>query len=440
MPRQTALLFLTAVCWLSTEPTRATDLDSTEQQLVRWIAEHSDQALALLEQVVNINSGTMNFEGVRRVGAVFADEFDDLGFETEWLNGASFERAGHFVARWRGGGSGDRPHFLLIGHLDTVFEPDSPFQSFERLGESEARGPGTTDMKGGNVIMLYALRSLESVGALDDMNVTVIMTGDEESSGRPLEAARAALIEAAQAADVAIGFEDGDGDPRTAVISRRGSGVWKLDVEAKPAHSSQIFQPEVGAGAIFEAARILSEFRQGLAGEKDLTFNPGVILGGTELAFDAGAARGSAFGKNNVIAGHAVVTGDLRATSPAQYQRATQRMREIAADHLPQTEAEITFSPSYPPMAASDGNRRLLALYDRVSRDLGYGPVVAVNPRNAGAADVSFAAEFVGMALDGIGLMGKGGHTIDETADLSTLPMQTQRAALLMLRLAPGSE
>ncbi len=440
MPRQTALLFLTAVCWLSTAPTRATDLDSTEQQLVRWIAEHSDQALALLEQVVNINSGTMNFEGVRRVGAVFADEFDDLGFETEWLDGASFERAGHFVARWRGGGSGDRPHFLLIGHLDTVFEPDSPFQSFERLGVSEARGPGTTDMKGGNVIMLYALRSLESVGALDDLDVTVIMTGDEESSGKPLEAARAVLIEAAQAADVAIGFEDGDGDPRTAVISRRGSGVWKLDVKGKPAHSSQIFQPEVGAGAIFEAARILSAFRQGLAGEKDLTFNPGVILGGTELEFDAGAGRGSAFGKNNVIAGHAVVTGDLRATSLAQYQRATQRMREITANHLPQTEAEITFSPSYPPMAASEGNRRLLALYDRVSRDLGYGPVVAVNPRNAGAADVSFAAEFVEMAIDGIGLMGKGGHTVDETADLSTLPMQTERAALLMLRLARGSE
>lgn len=420
-------------------PTSTAALDSRESRLVEWVAEHEAEALALLERLVNINSGTMNFAGVREVGEVLAREFEPLGFATEWVDGEPFGRAGHLVARRMGATTAERIHVLLIGHLDTVFEPDSPFQRFERLDEHHGRGPGATDMKGGNVVMLFALAALDSVGALDDLDVTVILTGDEERSGRPLDLARAVLVEAAKRADVAIGFEDGDGDPKTAVISRRGSGSWTLEVTAKPAHSSQIFQPEVGAGAIYEAARILSGFREGLADEEDLTFNPGVILGGTDVEFDGVEARGTAFGKNNVIAEHAVVTGDLRATSPAQYERAKETMLQVVSAHLPQTAAELSFSPSYPAMAASDGNRRLLELYDRVSRDLGHGPVAAVNPRNAGAADVSFAAEFVEMALDGVGLMGTGGHTVDEVADLRTLPIQTQRAAVLLLRLAASS-
>jgi len=111
-------------------------------------------------------------------------------------------------------------------------------------------------------------------------------------------------------------------------------------------------------------------------------------------------------------------------------------MRAIVAEHLPGTSATITFSDGYPPLAPTDGNRRLLSLYDAASRDLGFGPVRPVDPEAAGAADVSFTAGLVDMAIDGLGLMGSGGHTVDETADLSTLPSQTQRAALLMYRIA----
>lgn len=408
--------------------------EPVEERIVTWVEEHNDQALALVERTVNINSGTLNFEGVRRVGDILAEELEALGFETEWIDGTDFGRAGHLVARRSGEPGGLQT--LLIGHLDTVFEPDSPFQRYRRLDEDRARGPGVTDMKGGNVVMLHALRALQAVEVLDELNVTVVLTGDEERSGRPLDSARAVLVDAARQADVAIGFEDGDGNPQTAVIARRGSGSWRLEVNGKPAHSSQIFQPEIGAGAIYEASRVLTAFREGLSDEKDLTFNPGVILGGTDVDFDGAEAKGSAFGKNNVIAEHALVLGDLRAVSPEQYDRATAKMRAIVMDHLPHTEAKITLSPSYPPMGATPANRELLALYDEVSRDLGFGPVEAVNPRNAGAADVSFAAGHVAMALDGIGLMGTGGHTVDETADLTTLPMQTQRAAVLLLRLA----
>jgi glutamate carboxypeptidase len=404
-----------------------------EHAIIAHVDAHNAEALALLERAVNINSGTQNFAGVREVGKLFAAELDGLGFTTRWVDGTPFKRAGHLVAE-RG-----RPgrRFLLIGHLDTVFEADSPFQKFVRVNERQARGPGIIDMKGGNVIIVQTLKALHAAGALERMHVTVVMTGDEEASGDPQDAARAALVAAAKGVDVAIGFEDGAGDPRTAVIGRRGTTAWTLTVTGKPAHSSQIFRPDIGYGAIFEAARILNVFRETLAGEPHLTFNPALIVGGTKAELDVTQARGSAFGKDNVIPEHAIVSGDLRALSVEQFAQARKRMEAIvASSSLAQTKASIAFDEGYPPLAPTDGNRKLLALYDQASRDVGAGPVTAVDPDRAGAADVSFVAGHVPMILDGVGLMGDGGHTVNETADLSVLPSQTKRAALLLYRLS----
>ena len=407
-------------------------LSPEEQAILKHVDAQRDDALKLLERAVNINSGTQNFAGVREVGKLFGAEFQQLGFETRWIDGAAFNRAGHLVAEHAGPG----PKILLIGHLDTVFEPDSPFQKFERLSETAARGPGIIDMKGGDVIIIHALKALAAAGALKSMNIVVVMTGDEESAGDPQSLARQALLEAAEGAAAAIGFEDGDGNPKTAVIGRRGTSAWTVRVKGKPAHSSQIFRRDLGFGAVFEMARIVNAFREELAGEAHLTFNPAVVLGGTQVEFDAAQARGSAFGKDNVIAEHALVSGDLRALSVEQFARARQKMEAIVSDSLPHTSAAITFDEGYPPLAPTEGNRRLLAMYDQASRDAGAGPVTAVNPDLAGAADVSFVAGHVPMILDGIGLMGDGGHTVDETADLRTLSSQMKRAALLLYRLS----
>jgi glutamate carboxypeptidase len=423
------------VAWAPALPA-APPLDRTETRLVAAIERHLPASLALLERTVNVNSGTMNFKGVREVGRIFDAEFRALGFETRWVDGTSWGRAGHLMAR-RDGRRGSIK-LLLIGHLDTVFEADSPFQRFQRLDDSTARGPGVIDMKGGDVIVLLALRALADAGVLDRVSVTAIFTGDEEKSGLPHELSRRALLEAANWADVAIGFEDGAGDPRTAVISRRGASAWTLRTSGKPAHSSQIFRDDIGSGAVYEASRILTAFRDSLGSEPYLTFNPGLILGGTTIELDRSASRGAAFGKTNVIAESTVVTGDLRALSLEQRERAKQVMRRVAAANLPHTSATIAFDDGYPPLAPLEGNRRLLALYDQASRDLGLGPVVAVDPARAGAADVSFTEGRVEMALDGIGLMGDGGHTVGETADLRTLSSQAKRAVVLLWRLAKG--
>lgn len=405
----------------------------TEQKIVDHIDNNDQQTRALLKKVVNINSGSMNFEGVKKVSDVFVESFESIGFETQWIDGKAFNRAGHFVAE-RLGAAGS-PKILLIGHLDTVFAKDSKIQSYQEVDDNLVKGPGVIDMKGGNVIIWAALKAMKQAGVLDKVSVRVVYTGDEEKRGRPIDLAAKVLVDGAKWADIALGFENGDSDPKTAVVSRRGYTGWQLEVKGKPAHSSQVFRKDIGYGAIYETARILEQFRQQLEGQPNLTFNPGLIVGGTDINLDTGMAKGNAYGKQNVISRATRVSGDLRALSPQQQAAAQKVMQQIVKQNLPHTSATLTFEKGYPPMEPSKGNNRLLKIYNQVSQDLGFGEVTAVDPRRAGAADISFAAAHVDMAIDGIGLMGHGSHTDDETADMRTLHSQTKRAAVLMYRL-----
>lgn len=408
-------------------------LSKQEKKIAHYVEERYPESLKLLEQAVNINSGTMNFEGIRKVGELFKVKLDALGFATRLTDGKPFGRAGHLVAEHL---TGKGKTILLIGHLDTVFELNSPFQQFKLINDSTAAGPGISDMKGGDVIIIQALQALNDADLLKDMNIIIVMTGDEEHSGSPLELSKKDLIEAAKLADVAIGFEDGDGKTTTAVVSRRSSSGWTLKVSGTPAHSSQIFTESVGAGAIYEASRILYDFYKELSVEPNLTFNPGVILGGTNVDYDSPMNQGNAFGKSNVVSKDVIVTGDIRAMSPEQLKKCQETMKAIVTRNLPRTTAEITFGDGgYPPLAPTEGNLALLSLFDKASQDLGFGKVEAVKPRNAGAADISFTAGYVDMAMDGIGMGGAGGHTVNEVADLKSMTMEAKRAAILLYRL-----
>lgn len=407
-------------------------LSQVEQEIVAHIDAHAEEAFALLERSVNINSGTMNLDGVAEVGRLYAAEFEALGMETTWIPMDAVSRSGHLFAETRGG-SGKT--VLLIGHLDTVFEKDSPFQRYER-SDSIAKGPGVADMKGGNLVILMALQALNSVGALENANVIVAFTGDEEHTGDPLEIDRRDLIAAGSRSDVALGFEGNVGGVRKATVARRGFIGWTLEVTGTRAHSSVIFREDLGSGSIYEAARILTAFHEELRGEQYLTFNPGIILGGTAVEYDAPENRGTAFGKTNVIAERTVVAGDLRTISPEQGERAKERMRAIVERNLPHTSATIRFRDSYPSMPPTEGNRAVLAELDRMSRDLGYGPVGEVDPGRRGAADISFVAAHVREgSLSGLGPEGEGSHTVHETLYLNTVPVMAKRAALLVYRL-----
>ena len=427
----------TLCCFSAVAAPQKVKLNAKESALVRHVDTHEQASLALLEQIVNVNSGTMNFAGVRKVGDMLRPRFEALGFKVNWVDGTPFARAGHLVATRPGRG----PHVLLIGHIDTVFEPDHPLQKWERVDANTARGPGVSDMKGGIIVGLAALEALREAKLLDSLQLTVVLHGDEDDSGRPLDLARRDLIAAANAADIAIGLENAANNPKTAVTARRSSTGWVVKVSAKSAHSSQIFADEVGAGAAYELGRILNGFYQEVRGAEFVTFNPGLIASSTQVEFKSEPLGATQSGKNNIVAPVAIASGDLRTLTMQELQETRAKMRKVVENgNLPHTSAEISFTDSYPPMAPTEGNRKLLSMYDTVSRDLGFGPVTEVNPRNAGAADISFAADHVEMAIDGLGLLGGGSHTPEEFADLRTYKIQTQRLAVLLYRLGKNKK
>jgi len=241
------------------------------------------------------------------------------------------------------------------------------------------------------------------------------------------------LIDAAKESDIALGFENATGF-NNATIARRGASGWKVETAGRRAHSSGVFGEKTGAGAIFEMSRILYQFYTQVRGETYLTFNPGNLLGGTFVDYDPAKSRGSAFGKTNVVAQTAIVHGGLRFISEQQKEAARLKMQVIVEKHLPSTQATITFTDSYPAMQPSEGNKLLLEKLSKVSQDIGYGSVQGYDPGKRGAADVSFVAQYVD-ALDGLGTMGTGAHTPQETVDLRTINPLIQRTALFIYRL-----
>ncbi|WP_461102304.1 M20/M25/M40 family metallo-hydrolase [Spirosoma koreense] len=421
--RKLALLLLIASTGAS-----AQSLSKPESSLMASVKKHLPETEAFLEKVVNINSGTLNKEGVRTVGKLMSDEFDKLGFKTEWVTlPDSLNRAGHLVAT-RQGKKGKK--LFLIGHLDTVFEKSLPMEPFRRINDTTASGQGVNDMKGGDVVIIAALKALHEQKLLDDTSITVYFTGDEESSGGP--ESRRDFIDRARQCDLALGFESAQG-LSSVTTGRRGSSGWTLNVKARTGHSSRIFS-DLGYGAIYEAVRILNAFRQTLGQEQYLTFNPGLIVGGSEVHYDEKTAKAETVGKTNIVAGTALVKGDLRFLTESQKDKARVRMREIVEKSLPLTQATISFTDGIPGMEPTAANDALRQQIDKISRDMGLGPVSAFDPGARGAGDISFVAQYM-PCVDGLGASGKGAHSIEETMNLREFPFLIQRAALLIYRL-----
>lgn len=409
----------------------AQGLSKLENKVLKLIDSNNQASIDLLRESANINSGSLNIEGVKKVGAIYARELEKAGFTCSWISMPdSMKRAGHLVAE-RKGKKGKK--LFLIGHLDTVFEPDMPFTPFTLVNDSTATGQGVNDMKGGDVIMIKALQALHTQGLLDDVTITAYFTGDEERGGEPVSVSRADFIERAKQAEVAIGFEGATG-LNTIATARRGSSDWKLEVTAETGHSSGIFSDRAGYGAIYEAARIINEFRTALSAEQYLTFNPGLIIGGSEIQYNASKASGSTIGKDNIISPAVVVSGDLRFLTEQQKENARAAMREIVGKSLKGTNASIKFEDGIPSMAPTPGNETILKVIDGISQDLGQGPSVAGNPGSRGAGDISYVAAFLD-CVDGLGATGSGAHAPGETIKLNDLPFLTKRAALLIYRL-----
>lgn len=426
------IIFPTLLCLLLlTSSSYAQELSQTEKQLLDLIDTNYKETVALLEETVNINSGTYNLEGVREVGRVFEREFQKIGFETEWITlPDSLRRAGHFVAT-RKGNKGKKLFF--IGHLDTVFEKDMPFYPFTMENDSTAKGQGVNDMKGGNVMVFATLKALNEMDLLDDRTVTVYFNGDEEDAGKPSWVSRQDFVERAKQHDYALGYETAQGF-NIATVARRGASSWTLKTTGKQVHSSGVFRESVGYGAIYEASRILDQFREELAEEQYLTFNPGQFIGGSDISYNELSGEGKALGKTNIVAREAFVTGDLRFLGEPQKEAAREKMRNIASKNLNGATAEINFEDGIPSMPPTDGNMALVSILTKVSMDLGFGEVQAGDPGSRGAGDISYVAEYLD-CIDGIGASGTGAHSPAETINMKQYPDLLKRSTLFVYRL-----
>ncbi len=424
----------------------AAPLSPLEQTMVDSIKARSPAALQLLERAVNINSGTMNHDGVREVGKLFRAELDELGFVTKWVEmPVAMQRAGHLVATHQPKGtaqgkqrvSQQRKRLLLIGHLDTVFEKDSAVTPWKPdLSGKRIAGQGVSDMKGGNVVMIEALRAMKAAGTLDDATISVIFTGDEERAGEPIATSRADMLALASQSDVALAFEgmlrDVNGTEFVS-IARRASGGWTLDVTGRQGHSAGVFGPLSGYGAGYEMSRIVNAFREQIS-EPDLTFSVGLMLAGTEIEHDELNSKGNAFGKRNVIPPKAMAAGDIRYLTHAQRDRVRSKMQEIVAQNLNGTSATIRFTESYPPMSPTDGNMAIYKIYAQASEDAGLGKIELTAPSTRGAGDIQFVAPMLD-CLDGLGAVGGAAHSPGEYLNPESIERNAIRAALLMVRL-----
>ena len=415
-------------------PAAQAKLSKAEAAMAKTVTAEQERSIALLEKLVNQNSGSLNLEGVEKVAVMMRAELEPLGFTVTWKPTPETKRAGHLIAVHKGKEGNKR--LLLIAHLDTVFEPDSPFQTFTRKGD-RGEGPGAGDDKGGMVVIVAALRAMKAAGTLKDANIEIHMTGDEEDAGDPIEKARADLIEAGKRSDVALDFEGlvRDKGADMGSVARRSSESWTVTATGKSAHSSGIFSAGAGDGAIYELTRIIARFRAELP-EPNLTFNVGLIAGGQDATLDAGGIRATASGKTNIIPPIAIARGDLRTLSGEQAARVKAKMAAIVAEHAPLTDAKLAFDPGgYPPMAPTDGNRALLTKLNTVNRDLGLAEMAALDPLKRGAGDISFVAADVD-GLAGLGPYSTGDHAPGEAVDLPSIERQATRAAILMSRLA----
>ena len=444
---------------LNAQTTKATTtLSKEEQKVMDYIDANMPRAIALLKESVDINSGTLNIEGVKKVGAIFAREFEKANFKTKWIPMPdSVRRAGHLVAsigfyneaanatattekktsskkKTELAKINKGKKLFLIGHLDTVFEPDMPANPFTMINDSTATGQGVTDMKGGDVVMIIALQALQAQGLLKDANIIAYLTGDEEHAGYPREVSRGDFIETAKQTEIALAFEGANG-LNSVATARRGASGWLLNVKAKTGHSSGVFTAGAGYGAIYEAARIVNEFRVQLSTEKYLTFNPGVFIGGSEMNYNETKATGTAIGKTNIISPAVTVTGDLRFLTEEQKINARKKMQAIVDNSLIGTKATIDFQDGIPSMAPTEGNNKVLEVINGVTKDMGVGPTTAGDPGSRGAGDISYIAAYVD-CIDGLGSSGRGAHAPGETINLKELPYLIKRAALTIYRLS----
>ncbi len=371
------------------------------------VAAGLDRYLAELEAMVAIDSGSYTRDGVNRVADHVAAALAELGAQVErhvHQPVGDEPPLGDVVV---GHLAGDGPRILLIGHMDTVFDPGTAAERpYRRVGD-RATGPGTSDMKGGLLAGLLAVRALAAADCRPSL--TFIANPDEEI-GSPFSTPHIRRLAPAHAAVLVLECARANGD---IVSARKGIADLQLTFHGRAAHAG--VEPEKGRNAILAAARAV-ETLHGLNGRwPSVTVNAGVIGGGT---------------RPNVVAAECRLEIDLRAATATAFDAARAAVDEIAArPAVDGVSAELTQLASHPPMERSDASLRLVTLARTIAGELGF---TITDASTGGASDANTTAALGLPTLDGLGPIGGDDHSADEWLDLSSVvPRTTLLAGLI---------
>jgi glutamate carboxypeptidase len=382
--------------------------ESNSKVLTAAQAARSAQ-LQLLEQVVDVDSGTGDVEGGRKVAAVLIPRLKALGMTVESVPAEEPGLAENTVATLIGRG---KTRILMIGHIDTVFEPGTAQRRPFRTDDKRAYGPGVADEKGGVVEGIYALQILHELGLGNFAKIVFLMETSEER-GSP--GTRALIGKLLKDADVELNLEPGDA-PDTLTVWRKGSDTFRIDVKGRAAHAG--IAPQDGRNAALELIHQISGLGAFPQSGDGLTVNLTVMQAGTRA---------------NIIPENASAQVNVRVRDKADFGRVEQVLRKNAETTvIPDTKVTISGGEGFPPLPNNPATDKLAARAQRIYA--GIGRTLATGG-NGGASESALAADAGVPALDGLGPVGGGFHSDQEFLELETVTPRLYLLTMLLIDL-----
>ena len=366
-------------------------------------------ARTLLEQVVAVDSGSGDAEGLAKVGAIFSARLRALGATVRQVPSVPPGVGDNIIATFKGSGAG---RILLIAHIDTVFDRGAVAKRPPRWEDQHYFGPGAADDKGGGVTAICALSALRTTGFRDFAQIDLLLNASEEP-GSP--GSRDLIRAMARDADVTINLERGQPTDK-AVIGRKGRALLTMAFTGRAAHSG--LEPQNGRNAALEAAHAALELSKLGDPALETTVTVTILSGGDKI---------------NVVPDHASISADVRAYSLAEFDRVKQGAAQIAATPtISGVGITSRLDMDFPPWPRAASTDQLLARANRLYGEIGRSLTgVAVGS----SADVAFAADSGKPAIDGFGMEGAGAHGPDEFADFATLSPRAYLLARMLMDL-----
>ena len=378
--------------------------------LSRIVESRLPRFLAELEQLVNIDCGSYTPDGVNRVADFVTDALQVLGATVERTPhepAADQPKLGDLVV---GRLDGDGPRLLLIGHMDTVFDPGTAALRPYRSDGGKAFGPGVTDMKAGLLAGLHAVGALADAG--ERPAITFVANPDEEI-GSPFSTPVIRSLAPEHDAVLVLECARANGD---IVSARKGIADYHVTITGRAAHAG--VEPEKGRSAILEAAHQVVALHALNGRWPTVTVNAGVIHGGT---------------RPNVVPERCSLEVDLRAATVDAFDAAAAEIERLAsAPTVPDVSVSLTRTAGHPPMEKTDASARLVALAVGIAGELGFELRDAAT---GGASDANTTAALGIPTLDGLGPVGGDDHSVDEWLDLDSVVPRTALLAGLMSRI-----